>query len=323
MTSLGRRLGFGLAACAFSAPIQAGSLTFTHENDLFSNHDRRYTSGIQLAWMPKAPPPDWLRSLGEAMPLFSQQAQFRYGYTLGQAMFTASDIRQTHPPLDDRPYAGWLYTGASIIGEYENNLAMLSLTLGIVGPASLAAETQSWLHQQIGSEQPKGWGTQLHNEPGLNLSYFRSWRRWVTTTFIGNELDFTPHIGASLGNVLTSAKTGLTLRYGQNLPNDYGVPRIQPGLPTASQFSISKGFAWYLFAGAEGRAVARNIFLDGNSFGQSRRVNKMPFVGDIQFGLAIQWTQFRLSYTHVFQSKEYETQAQNDSFGGITLSFRY
>ncbi len=322
MTRLGR-FGYGLLTCAFSACVQAGSLTLTFENDLFNNQDRHYTNGIQLAWMPKAPPPDWLMRLGDALPLFSQPAKVRYGYSLGQTMFTASDISQTDPPLDDRPYAGWLYTSASILAERERDIAMLSLTLGIVGPASLAQETQSLTHRLFDGQQPRGWGTQLNNEPGLNLSYFRSWRGWITTTLIGNELDLTPHLGASLGNVFTAASGGLTLRYGHALPNDYGVPRIRPGLPTANRFATPSAFAWYVFAGVEGRALARNIFLDGNSFSDSRRVDKYPFVSDVQLGLVVQWSQVKLGYTHVFQTKEYRTQRRADSFGGITLSYHY
>lgn len=65
------------------------------------------------------------------------------------------------------------------------------------------------------------------------------------------------------------------LRLGQRLPLDYGPPRIQPSLPGSGFFVPPQDrFGWYLFAGVEGRAVARNIFLDGNTFRDSRSVDK-------------------------------------------------
>ena len=57
-------------------------------------------------------------------------------------------------------------------------------------------------------------------------------------------------------------------------------------MPGGGYFRRKKGFNWYLFAGLEGRAVFRNIFLDGNTFTDSHSVDSKHFVGDIQAGLA-------------------------------------
>lgn len=52
-----------------------------------------------------------------------------------------------------------------------------------------------------------------------------------------------------------------------------------------------------MFVGAEGRAVGRNIFLDGNSFKDSPAVDKKPFVTDAIAGVAFTYSKVRLSYT--------------------------
>jgi len=145
----------------------------------------------------------------------------------------------------------------------------------------------------------------------------------VDTSLVGNQFDVTPHLGATVGNIHTYGNAGLTVRYGDNLPLDYGPPRIQPGLTGTSSFVSRPGIGWYLFAGVEGRAVARNIFLDGNSFRDSRSVDKKHFVGDLQFGAVLVWHNVRLSYTHVLRTREFDTQGDSDEFGSLALSWQY
>lgn len=79
------------------------------------------------------------------------------------------------------------------------------------------------------------------------------------------NLEIMPNFGINPGNVFTYASGGTSIRFGWRIPEDYGTPRIQPSIPGSSYFSTSQ-FGIYTFAGVEGRAVARNIFLDGNSF---------------------------------------------------------
>jgi len=123
--------------------------------------------------------------------------------------------------------------------------------------------------------------------------------------------------------VFTYGNAGVTMRYGKRLPNDYGPPRVQPGLAGFGDFSPVSGFGWYMFAGIEGRAVARNIFLDGNTFRDSRGVDKKHLVGDLQFGIVLDWPDMRLSYTHVLRTREFQTQECEDNFGSFSLSVKF
>jgi hypothetical protein len=70
----------------------------------------------------------------------------------------------------------------------------------------------------------------------------------------------------------------------------------------------------------EERAIARNIFLDGNTFKNSRSVKKEPFITDLQWGFVLTWHDYRLSLTDVFRTPEYEGQKSRDHFGSICLS---
>jgi len=50
---------------------------------------------------------------------------------------------------------------------------------------------------------------------------------------------------------------------------------------------------------------------------------RIPCIGDFQLGLAIAMDEWRLTYTHVFISREFTTQARPDQFGAINLSIRF
>jgi len=199
----------------------------------------------------------------------------------------------------------------------------IGLLAGPAGPASLAEDAQIWFHNILGSNKPQGWDKQIKNEPGFVLTYERSWRAFVTDDFMGFSFDATPHIGAALGNVFTYANGGITLRLGWNIPNDYGPPRIDPSLPASAYFEPQADFGWYIFAGLDGRVVARNIFLDGNTFQDSRSVDKNILVGDAQVGIAFTIRSARLAYTHVFRTPEFDGQNDADKFGALSLSLRF
>jgi hypothetical protein len=278
-----------------------------------------------VAWVPDGavPPPRWAVNLARVLPWFPQNAAVRHGYAFGQSTFVPSDITLADPPSTDRPYVGWLYASLGLSVDSGSQLDQFGLTLGVVGPASFAEDTQKFLHDVLGSDDPRGWDTQLENEPGVVLTYQRSWRGPAFGNATGPQLDLTPHAGAALGNVFTYANAGVTVRYGRQLPNDYGAPRIRQGLPVAAHFAPTSDFGWYLFAGVEGRAVAHNIFLDGNTFRDSRSVDKKPWVGDLQFGFVLDWPEVRLSYTHVLRTREFRTQEDNDGFGAFSVSFKF
>jgi lipid A 3-O-deacylase len=312
------------ASAGTAAAGERGTFTFVLENDVFYDTDRHYTNGVRIGWAgTKAGAPRWATWIADRLPVFPTGGPVQTLYTLGQNMYTPNDITVESPPLDVRPYAGWLYGSVGLVAERGKQLDQLEISLGIVGPSSFAEDTQKFVHEAIESQDPKGWHTQLGNEPALLLSYQHSWREAIDRPLGVLDLDLTPTAGFSLGNVFTHASAGATLRLGNDPPLDYGPPRLQPSLPGSGFFTPPGRFVWYLFAGIEARAVARNIFLDGNTFQDSRSVNSRPLVGDAQAGFVTAWRQVRLSYTHVFRTREFKGQSERDDFGAFSLSVRF
>lgn len=315
---------FALVAMLLAvSPVAAqNTISVDIENDLFTGTDGHYTNGLRIGWMSPDRDAAWIDEAFDRYDIPAPPGRKRLSLSLGQNMYTPQSI--TRPAPGDRPYGGILYLGFGVIADTGHRYDLLELDLGVIGPASLAAPTQSWFHGLIGSPQPKGWHNQIDNEPALNLVWERKWRNLLPGP-AGFDFDVTPQLALSLGNVFTYAGGGATLRVGRNIPdNDYGPPRIRPSAPGSAMFEPNGKLGWYLFAGFEGRAVARNIFLDGNTFGDGPSVDKRPVVVDLQAGLSINLYRYiRLAYTYVLRSKEFEGQVDPDRFGAVSVSLNF
>ncbi|HWD26436.1 MAG TPA: lipid A deacylase LpxR family protein [Rhizomicrobium sp.] len=315
--------GTGPASADDTKDTRSGALSIQFENDIFFNTDQHYTNGVQLNYT-TAPQdtPTWLEDFAHDLPLFEDHGEVRTNYQLGQDIFTPRNTSAAVPNPKDRPYAGYLYVGLGILSKGDNHLDQAELQLGTTGPASLAEDAQNWVHTVIGDQKALGWHFQLRDEPIANLFYERSWKLIPPKSLFGVFFDLEPHAGVAVGNAYDYLNAGAMARVGINLPDDFGPPRLEPSLPGSSFFEPNGAISAYLFAGVDGRVVGRNIFLDGNSFEASPSVEKRLLVGDLQLGAAMQIGGARLSFTHVFRSKEFATQASADQFGSVDLTFR-
>ena len=317
------------AAQAPARPVaEPGRFTLIEENDgLISRNDRWYTQGLMLSYLssPVAGPDfDWLFPTTYTNPTSSRTRRFEI--VVGQSIFTPLNTHLVPPDPLDRPYAGWLYAG---LGWYQetnrNTLDHLELVAGVVGPAALAREVQQGFHSLIGQSSSSAWGYQLRNEPGVVLSYDHKWR-FDRPIGGGLSIQAIPEFGGSVGNIYTYGELGAMVRIGQNLNADYGPARFRPALSGTTWFDraqLDGPIGWYVFAGVQGRAVARNIFLDGNTFVDSPRVDKRILVGDLSAGASVFWLDFaKLDFVFTLRSEEFVGQGAWSRFGGLNLSFR-
>jgi hypothetical protein len=79
----------------------------------------------------------------------------------------------------------------------------------------------------------------------------------------------------------------------------------------------------HVFAAVNGRAVARDIFLDGNTFSHSYSIAKNNFVADLVIGASISYRRFKFAYSHVLRTKEFKGQSGVQKFGSVTISYTY
>ena len=335
------RLALAATAAMIATPAFAedrpdevkGTLTLVGENDsLSSGADRNYTSGIKLAYVsPVDVMPKWVRKLDGLTRAVTNARPSFFGAAIGQSLFTPQDISVSPAPPNQHPYAGWLYAQLMMAAE-ENVVArdprfvdLYELEFGMVGPSAMGRQSQAGIHQLLGAPEPLGWDSQLKDEFAFAVSLERRWRaEKVFENLPGDlEVDAAPGIGVTLGTLRTEAKVGASFRLGHHLSDDYGAPRVRPGLGGVGYFKARQPFSWYLFSGVEFRAVGRNLFLDGNTFRDSARVDKKNFVVDLQAGLAVQTGDWRLAYTYVTRTEEFEGQGEQQDFGALALSWRF
>lgn len=311
---------------------EKGVLSLAVENDsLSSGGDRNYTSGIKIAYVsPSEGVPDWLQGAGQFTRAFSNSPPDFWGISIGQSLFTPEDIDAVPAPPDQHPYSGWLYMQIMVGAEHHpapgrspRYLDTYELEFGIVGPSALGEQSQRGIHQALGAPDPQGWDSQLNDEFAFAVSFDRRWRAVrVFGDFLGGiEADLTPSAGITLGTLRDELRVGVTARVGQRIDNDYGPPRVRPSLAGVEHFRGGP-LSWSLFVGAQGRAVGRDLFLDGNTFEDSASVDRIPYVGDFQTGFSISAWDWRLAYTYVWRTDEFETQGGRQDFGALALSWR-
>jgi len=313
-----------------------GTFSFYFENDFFADTDQGYTNGIKFSWISpdltsyaqSEKLPEWALTIVHSLPFINDPGlQRNIGLSMGQNIYTPRDIERKDLIVDDRPYAGWTYFGVAFHSKNERMLDSMEIQLGMVGPLSFAEQTQKFAHSLGDWQRPEGWDNQLKNEPGIALVYERRWRVFKVGAVKGAGFDVIPHLGGALGNVYTYATAGMETRLGWNVPSDFGISLIRPAgdanTPASlynPRLSADQSFGLFLFALINGRAVARDIFLDGNTFTESHSVDKRHFVADCAVGICFIIHHHKVSLTRVLRTEEFEGQKDDQSFGSLTLS---
>ncbi|GHB07564.1 lipid A deacylase LpxR family protein [Modicisalibacter luteus] len=327
MPRLSRPTQQGLCLALIALPMLAAadeslySLKLT--NDTFSaGGDEHYTNGVELTRISVPDQQHWTRHLAARLPGWSAQSLDAVGYHLAHQIYTPNNIEATTLLENDRPYAGLLLGGISLFDDVEHDgwreASVLDLEIGLVGPATGAEKLQNGAHHILGSEKAEGWDNQLENEPILNLGWHKAW--WAQADLGGLEMEYGPHTSLALGNLYTYAGAGGTLRFGEGLDNSFGVPSVAPAMSVRQGFLPDRSFGWYGFVGVEGRYMAHNLLLDGNTFEDSHDVERQEWVGDLKAGVAFNWGDWQLAYTAVWRTKEFKEQTDSDRFGSLTLS---
>jgi hypothetical protein len=359
-------LASSVEGCSAAEAVTFRGGTLRLENDLFANTDRNYTNGVALMAVSRdiagrlraecLPAPMRLHAaLVEfvnpgfwAEPEHSQHTQ-NVVVKLGQAMYTPGDPLRTDLITDDRPYAGLLYVGMSWNRrrhEPQSPTEMLDtreITLGVIGPWSLARQSQNLVHDAIGAERFLGWDHQLKNEPALQLAMDRKFKGYRSDGAItpGFSADSTRSIGVRLGNIETSISAGIEGRIGWNIPNDFGTYPIRPGAenrpPSAASLRggsneaarIASGprAGVHAFGTLETKLVAHDFSLDGNLFRSSHQVTRRPWVAQAAVGLSAQGLVaghgVKLAVMRIFRSREFREQVSNHAYGSVALSLEY
>lgn len=294
------------------APRSGWVLSLTEENDKFApkNKDRYYTQGLKIA-------------INRADHTF---------FSLTQEINTPSDTSSPNPSLDDMPYSGALYLGWGFGGILDRGgrrdcLYSVEAKLGIIGPSAGGETIQNKFHALIGTPAAAGWGTQVPDEPLLNVDgEFR--RRFDLDAAGKGRRDLIARGVLELGTMRTEALLGAQLRWGSNLDGSWGHSYIRHSngfdpLEGLRASTADKPAAYWVFADAQLEVVVRNYAVDGTNFRDSRGVTRSPVVLQCAFGATFQLSSFSATGFVAMRTKDFETQDGAHFFGGLKGQFLF
>ena len=217
------------------------------------------------------------------------------------------------PQPQDRPFAATLAVGLEVASEGERTRQALALRLGVVGPAALGEQVQNTLHGLIGETSAAGWPWQLRAQPLVELG----WSRLVRHDLPAAGLDWVSRTAATLGTPITQAAVGAMLRVGE--------PPAAPGWP-GEPAPLERGGRWHVFAGAEARAVARNVLIDGERYGGAvSEIRRESWGGDLFAGVSLAPDRdWRVEFTAALRAVEFSVPGETPSlqpqrFGMLVL----
>jgi hypothetical protein len=268
----------------------ANDFFFKKDNQISSSWSLQKHSAVAGNWEISEDVPEFVKRWGRKIPTLAEEGLVcRAGIAIDQVIQTPNDGSRSDLIKDDVPYVGALTMHATWYAFNDNEFRGFEITAGVVGPASLAEQTQNTVHKLIGQNNSKGWDNQLDTEPVINLNYMRKQKVWRLGNPVGLSFDTAINGNVGLGNMFTLASAALEMRFGHNMPGGFVyVPdllgssmhymaSLKPANPQAASF--------YASLVLNGSAFAHNIFLDGNTFGDSHSVDKEPLVGLAVVGL--------------------------------------
>jgi len=298
--------------------LRGSELQLFIENDSFGSTDQYYTNGIKFGGgIPAGKFAGILtRPPNALLDAISDGASNHFGFFIGQNMYTPRNITIAAPQPNDRPWAAWLYMGAVAQSVKDDRLHTVEVDLGMVGSPALGRQIQTFWHEQIvDAPTPQGWGNQIKAEPGVLMTYVHK-RRYGPSSGV----QLVPHMGASVGTIMTFARLGGIVRVGQHM-SGFGPDGIEPGgamlKNTRREHDDSKGgrgrWEWFAFAGIDGRLIGHNIFLDGSLFRDGPGVPRRDAVYDFTTGFSARIDKVRLSLTRIKRSPEFDIPAGGSS----------
>ena len=296
------------------------------ENDLVAQQDSQYTGGAKVDVIYKIENPDGLYNL---LLLNDSKVYLFRSFAFASQLYTPADLKAKEPIYNDWSYAAWTYLEVGVHKSTYKTLNSLLLKVGIVGPSAQGKEVQTAVHKWTGCETPEGWDNQLYDELGIDITYIYKQRyEYENDKRLG--ISVVPSFEADLGNISTQASLGLFFRSGYNIAKDFGLSTMsvggESGIPAYKEQKMSLKQTWsFSFNLAfTGSAVARDIFVEGNTFRKSIvRHERNNFVGYIGAGISLRYNSFNLDFMQTYNTPKAEDIKRSKEVGTVLVTYLY
>ncbi len=288
-------------------------LIFELENDMLFTTDNYYTAGLALSYtnknFKKTPAQLILNSQNTENITFS-------GVGFQQRIFTPYSISEPNTIENDRPYSAYLLaTNFSVLINRKKKLKLSNeIGLGIMGQAAGGKETQTFVHQIIGSVTPIGWENQLKN--AFIIDYQFRVEKGFFNEWISNH--FVPFAEARVGTLIDKIQVGLITKIGnknKSLTN------------MSTSFELKKQLIWEWVFEANLQGVFYDATLEGGVFSNDKAfvLDKEEIISrqyQLRTGINLYYKKFSFRYMVKFNSTDFES-AIIHRYASLNIGFTF
>ncbi len=290
------------------------------DNDsyLLQGSDRYYTDGIFIYYRHALK----VKS-GDSTTLQNKVLGFEIGQKIfnpqtGSIFYNGAD----QPNLIDRPFAAYLYIGATLNLLYKNESNLkLSAQLGVVGPDAFGKQVQDFVHDNFGFYHPSGWEYQVNNDFEINLSaeYNRLLARasWIDVSLASY---------ANLGLGFTGAGVGPLVRLG-SFNQLFNSVSTQSTVTRKEVTGLLHKHELFFYLKPQFNYVAYDATIQGGLFdnhnGLEITKDKEPFIFSQQYGVDFTANRFVFDIAVIFHTLDDKEMVQSHQWGAITGLYRF
>jgi lipid A 3-O-deacylase len=223
--------------------------------------DDAYTNGSRLDYFYQPQHPS-KNPVDRILPKAGAHSTNTYGWGIMQLMYTPKNITDSAYQPNDYPWSGALVATHTL---YSYNAAkkydfQTELDLGVLGPASLAAQTQAGFHRLIHYFRPQGWSHQYPNDVLANINVTAE----EQLAGNGSTIEWIGGSQVSAGTMMNSLTIYPLLRIG--LMNPYFQGFLRQFASTGRNSHGHKNWQLYFICRPELQFIATEAVLQGGMF---------------------------------------------------------
>jgi len=298
-----------------NAQSHSSEIGLQTDNDayLFQGSDRYYTDGLFLFYRQAL-------KTGNNTALQNKVL----GFELGQKIYNPQTGNIPSSSNVDRPFAGYLYIGASLNLLYKNESNLkLSAQIGVIGPAAGGEQAQKFVHKTFGFYPINGWKYQIQNAFQLNLSaeYNRLLMR-------DEGFDVTASAYGNVGTGFTGAGVGPLFRLGKLGKLFNSISTQSTAIKNQNDVKASNG-EFFLHYKPQFNYVAYDATIEGGLFNKQQagatEVTRMPkrAVFSNQVGVSFVSKRWVIDYTASFPTNVVKRMGYSQQWASISLLYRF
>ena len=187
------------------------------------------------------------------------------------------------------------------------------LGIGLMGPTAFGEQSQSFIHNLIGSPAPIGWENQLDNT--FLIDYTFRVEKSFFNGFIAEH--FIPYAEARIGTLTDHIKLGVKLRVGN---------KNKSVIDLVNKKTIERKLSWEWILGANLQGVFYDATLEGGLFNKDKTLLQKQDIIEQQYqfrmGINLYYKRISFRYMINYNSKNF-TNSVIHKYGSANFGFSF